>query len=149
MKIEKRPLYMKNLISFTKEIHPSDWEKGLTTLEVLELEDGLYQTGPLFFSIKDVPDNEEKAFTFYMPINWTTEFPPELTTVAFIDELSIDEAVLLRQADNEDNFLSARKLIDKYAEEEQLILDEETFVVCIEAYGEYILDIYVPIKDVI
>ncbi|WP_086314730.1 hypothetical protein A5821_002343 [Enterococcus sp. 7F3_DIV0205] len=148
MKIEQRPLYMKNLINFSREILPKEWETGLNTLQVLELNEGLYQSGPLFFSIKDIQDHEEKSFTFYMPINWATEIPPELDSLTFTEELSIRNAVMLRQADNEDNFLAAREKIEQYAKENQITLEDTSYVICTDVFGEYVLDIYIPIKDV-
>lgn len=88
MKIEQRPLYMKHLITLSKDATSKEWEKWLNTLQILELYEGLYPSDQLFLSMKDIQDSNEISFKLYMPINWSTDIPPELSSSTFTKEVS-------------------------------------------------------------
>ena len=54
---------------------------------------------------------------------------------------------MLRQADQETDINEAEKKLRQYALKQNIVLDDTVFCVLLDVYGEYIIDLYIPIKE--
>ena len=51
------------------------------------------------------------------------------------------------QADQETDINEAEKKLRQYALKQNIVLDDTVFCVLLDVYGEYIIDLYIPIKE--
>ncbi|MBP2099085.1 hypothetical protein [Enterococcus rivorum] len=74
MKFERLPFIMKNLIRYQATMKENDWNKGFDLLRSIEFQEGVYKTGPMFFSMEPA-ENEPRYrnFEFFMPVNFQVE----------------------------------------------------------------------------
>lgn len=147
MKFEIRSLKFNKLLVYETKQLRTDWQEGIFLMEDFTLTADIYKNGPVFFSVQS-EENEDKFghFTYYLPINETVSLDDE-THFRFIEDLCIDEALVLRQADQEVDFYSAYRKVKEYAIDNRIELEDKFYCVLIEVYGDIIIDIYVPIKD--
>lgn len=146
MNFEIRDLYFDHIITYCDNLSRKDWLTGILLLENMSLVKDIYQNGPIIFSLdsKD-KDNETVEFTYYMPINEAVVFDDE-SYYAYLPKLHIQNALTLRQDYREANFQKAYKRLTNYAKHQEISLGEKLYCVLLESYGEYIIDLYVPIK---
>lgn len=145
MNIQTKALKLNNLIIYQTRQLRTDWFEGIFIMEDFLLTEGIYKNGPILFSVE--PEyNEEKFgnFTYYLPINEAVKLK-ETIEFSFIDELYVEEALLLRQAEEEVDFQSAFQKMKDYAVEYEIPIDDTFYCVLLEVYGEYMIDLYVPL----
>ena len=106
----------------------------------------IYQNGPIFFSVAP-EENEDKFgnFTYYLPINERVKLEED-PNFSFLDKLYIEEALVLRQADQEVDFHAAYRKVKDHAHHHNISLENTFYCVLLEVYDEYIIDLYVPVK---
>ncbi len=147
MKFEIRSLNFDKLLVYETKQLRTGWQEGIFLMEDFTLTTDIYKNGPVFFSVQS-EENEDKFghFTYYLPINETVSLD-DVTHFRFIENLCIDEALVLRQADQEANFHAAYQKVKDYGKEKGMELEDKFYCVLIEVYGDIIIDIYVPIED--
>ncbi|WP_066074067.1 DUF5085 family protein [Neobacillus soli] len=147
MGIEVRSLYFSNVLVYETSQLKEEWQEPYFMMEDLALEKDFYKSGPVFFSVAPI-QNEAKfgQFTYYLPINEPIPLEEE-GDFRFLEKFSIEEALVLRQADQELDFYAAYQKIKDYASDQKIDLVDTYYVVLIEAYGDLIIDLYVPIKE--
>ncbi len=146
MKIERCPLIMRNLVCFKAVLKEEEWEKGFELLRNLEFLEGMYQNGPLFFSMEQcVNEPKYKNFEFFMPVNVSIEGLNN-DRVDFVEELTVPDAIMMRQADNEDNFSVVQTKLAHEAIKFGFEVENKAYCVCTEIYKEMIIDVYLPLK---
>nr|WP_146139667.1 hypothetical protein [Lysinibacillus timonensis] len=64
-----------------------------------------------------------------------------------MDTFRLERSILLRQAQEEADFSAAYKKIKDYAKAQNLLTEDSFVCVLLEVYGEYMIDLYVPLKD--
>ena len=69
MQIKRKRIEFHNVISIKSILEDEDWFFLAEDLRKYIVEGGLYQTGPIFYQIKDVEDGSKKEYTIFMPIN--------------------------------------------------------------------------------
>ncbi|WP_314067552.1 hypothetical protein [uncultured Vagococcus sp.] len=145
MKINRQPFVMENLLSIKAVAKEETWFNGIIELKSYMLDEGLYQTGPVFFSVEEVEGEPTlKSFEYYLPISW--EIGLEEAEISFVSSLELKDALVLRQADSAGEFTEAIEKIKKYAELEKIELEKKAYCVCTEVYEEFIIDIFMEIK---
>ena len=145
MKINRQPFHMEHLVTYTDTCKIDDWDEGILNLESIVLDEGLYQTAPIFFTISDqVGEPEYKTFEYFMPISWRAEFQSDL--VNYVEVFELPDTLVLRQADQMDSLDDALKQLESYAKNNNLILGKNKVCLCTELYGEYIIDLFVEIE---
>ncbi|MEI3613010.1 DUF5085 family protein [Pseudogracilibacillus sp. SO30301A] len=146
MKFEIRSLSFDNLLIYETRQLREDWQEGILLMEDFTLIKDIYQNGPIFFSVTP-EENEDKfgRFTYYLPINEKVKVEED-PNFSFLDKLFIEEALGLRQADQEVDFHAAYKKIKDYAHHHNISLENTFYCVLLEIYGEYIIDLFVPVK---
>lgn len=63
-----------------------------------------------------------------------------------MDKLYIEEALVLRQVDQEVDFHVAYRKVKDHAHHHNISLENTFYCVLLEVYDEYIIDLYVPVK---
>lgn len=146
MKIVEETFIMNNLVIYQAEYELENFDEGFQKLASLELNDGLYQNGPLFFSTDhELKEQGKMPFTYYMPICW--EIDTSNNSIDFEEILLLPRTLMVRQADQEEGLELVIEAIKNYAEENQLTLSDKVFCVITPIYGEQIMDVYIEIID--
>lgn len=146
MNFEIRSLIFDNLLLYETRQLRAEWQEGIFRMEDFTLTKDIYQNGPILFSV--APEKNEKKFgnfTYYLPINEEVELE-EHPNFRFLNQLKIDKAIVLRQADQQIDFHAAYKKVQEYAKKKKITITDTFYCVLLEVYGEYIIDLYVPIE---
>ena|SRR5690625_1328083 len=148
MHFEMRPLSFDNLLLYETRQLREDWQEGILLMEDITLVKNIYQNGPIFFSV--APEKHEDKFghfIYYLPINEEVKLADDDEYFTFLNHLHIEKALVLRQADQEVDFHAAYKKLQEHARSQDIVLEDTFYCVLLEVYGEYIIDLYVPMKD--
>lgn len=144
--MEIRNLHFDHLITYRISDKKANWLEGVKVLEDFPLNHEVYKNGPVFFSFEQ--ENEDEGFfTYYMPINVEVEFEEGITDFSYLNQFKVEKALLLRQAQKVADFSTAYQKMKDYAEAEKLTVEDSYICVLLEVYGEYIIDLYVPLKE--
>lgn len=147
MIIKTEPFVMKKLLCYSAIYKLENWEDGFDTLLKIGMKEGLYRNGPLFFSMKEVSGEPEyREFSFYMPVNLEVEFEKN-TGIVFVKEIVEEMCLSTRLVDDELQFSDVFKYMFEIAIESEYKLKEYSYCICHELYGEYVLDVFVPICE--
>ena len=147
MNYEIRSLVFDHVLTYQIRQLRTDWQEGILLTEDFTLIKDIYQNGPVFFSVEPEMDEKEFSnFTYYLPINEIVmvEDDPHFD---YLPQLHLEEALVLRQADHTINFRNAYEKVKQHAKDNGIELEEAFYCVLLEVYGEYIIDLYVPIKN--
>lgn len=145
--MEIRSLQFDHLITFQMRDVKENWLEGVKVIEDFPLNHEIYKNGPVFFSFEADSTGNEGLFTYYLPINEAVEFDEDVTDFAYLNQFRLDRALLLRQAQEEVDFSAAYEKIQDYAKGQNLPTEDSFICVLLEVYGEYMIDLYVPLKD--
>ena len=100
-----------------------------------------------FFSVAPEERGEEHGhFTYYLPINEAVRLSDE-TDFRYLDRFQIERALVLRQANEEIDFSAAHQKLKRYATENNIEIEDTYYCVLLEVYDEYMVDLYVPLKE--
>ncbi|ENH96043.1 hypothetical protein J416_12989, partial [Gracilibacillus halophilus YIM-C55.5] len=64
----------------------------------------------------------------------------------FERDFYVEEALVMRQADQALDFYEARDQLKMYAEEQNMPLEDTFYCVLLEVYGDIIIDLYIPLQ---
>jgi hypothetical protein len=146
MAIEIHSLIFDNLITYEIEEKKENWQEAIFMLEDFALNKDVYKNGPILFSFEQSLDDVDSGhFTYFMPISGPVGLQ-EGIGYSFRDQLFIPNALELRQAEQELDFYAAYEKVKSYAVEHTIELDDTYYCVLLEVYGDYMIDLYVPIK---
>lgn len=139
MRIEKTKLMINNALSIQMNLSEIDVYKGFAELEAITYQENIYKVGPVIYSMSET-DNNNKELTFYTSVS----SKPENQHYKFNEMLTIENTLLMRQADQEDNLTKVRKKLLKIAKDEfDKTLADTTYCVCWDIYGEMMIDVYI------
>lgn len=139
-------LVFDNVLTYEVEQKKEDWQNGIYEIEEFVLNKDVYKNGPVLFSFEQNRTDEKFGrFTYYLPISSPVVLSDE-TDFKFQESFVLDRAFLLRQADQEIDFYAAYEKVKSYARANQIEVEDTYYCVLLEVYGEYIIDLYVPIK---
>ncbi|MFG6495750.1 DUF5085 family protein [Fictibacillus sp. UD] len=145
--MEVSSLQFDSVLVYRKHDLKENWQEGLHDLEEIELNQEVYKNGPVFFSCTDdAYDRDKGAFTYYLPINQPVGVRED-AEIQYLEQVQIDKALTLRQADQETNFSAAYEKVKKYAERENIALSDTYYCVMLDVYGEIMIDLYVPLAE--
>ncbi len=144
LQFETRSLIFDNLLIYETRQLRKNWQQGFFIMEDFILAEGIYQNGPIFFSVSP-EKNEDKfgKFTYYLPISEPVKLSDE-TDFHFQEKLYIKDALVLRQADQATDFHAAYQRIQEYAHLHDVPIDATFYCVLLEVYDDFIIDLYVP-----
>lgn len=144
--MEIRGLHFDHLITFRVRDQKENWLEGIKVMEDFPLNHEVYKNGPVFFSFEE-EEAGEGLFTYYMPINTEIEFEEGTTDFAYLNQYQLKQSLLLRQAQEESDFSTAYEKVKAYAAAGNLSVEDSYICVLLNIYGEYIIDLYVPLKE--
>lgn len=144
--MEIRGLHFDHLITFRVRDQKENWLEGIKVMEDFPLNHEVYKNGPVFFSFEE-EEAGEGLFTYYMPINTEIEFEEGITDFAYLNQYQLKQSLLLRHAQEEFDFRTAYEKVKAYAAAENLSVEDSYICVLLNVYGEYIIDLYVPLKE--
>ncbi|WP_416151671.1 hypothetical protein ACM26V_12140 [Salipaludibacillus sp. HK11] len=147
MKMETRGIQFDHLLVYKTTQLRENWQDGVFLIEDLILAEGIYQNGPVFFSV--VPSKGEEKygdFTYYLPINGAVRLEDE-PDFHFERNFYVEEALVMRQADQALDFYAAIDQLKDYANEQNITIDDIFYCVLLEVYGDIIIDLYIPIRN--
>jgi len=144
MPIEKRSIQFDNLLVYETTQLRTDWQQGIFLMEDLILAEGIYQNGPIFFSVSPLRGEDKFGhFTYYLPINHPVRLENE-PDFRYEENFYVEEALTLRQADQELDFYAAYDKVKDYAAEQGIFLEETFYCVLLKVFDDIIVDLYVP-----
>ncbi|SEO94651.1 hypothetical protein SAMN04488134_12012 [Amphibacillus marinus] len=147
MKIERRGMQFDHLLSYQTVLTRDKWQEGIFIMEELAVGEGIYQNGPFFFSVKNNEDESNNGtFTYFMPINGPVAIE-ENSDFCFRERFALEDALVMRQADQLLDFYEAETKLRTYAAEQNISLEATTYVVLLEVYNEIMIDLYIPIQN--
>ncbi len=147
MGIEVRSLVFDNVLIYQTTQQKDDWQEALFMMESFTLNEEIYKNGPVFFSVTADQDNDKIGhFTYYLPISGTVRLVEE-SDFHFFESFRLEKALVLRQADKEMNFTTAYQKLKDYATMNKIELESTYYCILLEVYGDYIVDLYVPMKE--
>ncbi|MGF2614301.1 hypothetical protein FZC84_19350 [Rossellomorea vietnamensis] len=144
MEIRRASLYFDHLMTYSMEGKKEDWQEGFAVLEELELEQRVYKNGPVFFTFKSHDTGDTGEFTYYLPINEEVEMAGD-SDIQYQEKVDVPDALLLRQADQYQDFNQAYASIKNYSSENGVDVEDTFYCVLLEVYDDIILDLYVPV----
>ena len=69
MKIKRKSLVFHNVVFISGAATKNQWYDIAVKMRTFVINNDLYPTGPIFYTVQDQENKEEKIFTVYMPIN--------------------------------------------------------------------------------
>ncbi|MEK4523007.1 DUF5085 family protein [Psychrobacillus sp. FSL W7-1493] len=147
MGIELCALMFENLLVYKTEGKKESWQEGIYYLDDIALSKDVYRNGPLFFSYKgNDTDQTLGEFTYYLPISSPVEVTED-SDFTFQKDFKLDRALLLRQADEKLDINIAFAEVQAFSNENNLEIEDYFYCILLNVYGEYIVDLYAPLKS--
>jgi hypothetical protein len=148
MKIFQGPLILLNVISPKTISTKENIDIALEFSKHFNYQDDFYQIGPDVLSI--TPQDGEQNYVeyeFFLSLNLPPEVPEGIENLKTYDKFIIENALITRIADNEENYFDYDKQLRTYSSEHfNLDLSSKTYFVITDNLGEKVIDIYIPIK---
>ncbi len=145
MKIKRGPLVFHNVISAQITCGVKEWMQHAQEFRNAILTNGLYGTGPVFYQVSPIEGNEREAqFSFYLPVNQKVEMEVN-DTFSFIEEWRMDDGLMLRHADLDEDLDDTYTILHTCAHNYELQLEEPFYHIYLDVYGEGIVDVFAPI----
>lgn len=139
-------LVLDNVLKYEVEQKKEEWQNGVYEMENFTLNKDVYKNGPVVFSCKQSTTAKNAGrFTYYLPISSSVVLSDE-SVIKFQETFVLEKALLLRQADQELDFYAAYEKVISYANSNQIEIEDTYYCVLLEVYGEYMIDLYVPLK---
>lgn len=141
MRIEKTELVINNVLSIQMNLSADDVYKGFAELEIITYQENIYKVGSVIYSMSEADkNNNNRELTFYTSVN----SKPENLHYKFNEMMTIENTLLMRQADQEDNLTDVRTKLSKIAKDEfGKTLADKTYCVCWDIYGDMMIDVYI------
>lgn len=144
MKIIEKSFGFKHLLCYEKLAERENWAEPFKNLEKIVIFNGVYRTGPMFFSVDPVKgESKYGKFTYYVPVNTSIKLKEEGNGFEVKNNFEVRNALCVRFSDS--NFGESYKRLREYAEEKELKLSDRFYCMCLEVYGELLIDVYAPI----
>jgi Domain of unknown function (DUF5085) len=149
MQIYENSFAFTNVLTLERTSLKGEWMSPFYDLERIVIGNGIYQDGPIFFSIEPV-ENEEKFghFKYYVPLNTPIDLKQDGSEFSFEEEVIVENALFVRHINQEEDLDTVYQRMKRYAEENNIKIATRFYCVCLELYGDYVCDIFVPRIDV-
>ncbi|RJX39129.1 DUF5085 family protein [Paenibacillus pinisoli] len=145
MKIKRCPIVLNNVISANLTTELDQWHEGIRGMRNAVIRNGLYGTGPVMYQVREVDtENGTAEFTFHIPVDRPVEMK-EGSEYSFEETWVVQDALLLRHADLDDDISESYALLRACAEANQLKLEEPFYNIYLDVFGGGIIDICAPI----
>jgi effector-binding domain-containing protein len=144
MKIKRCPIVFNNIISTKVKCKSIEWHITAIELRNTVIRNGLFATGPVIYQMSKENAEEEREYTFYLPINAPIRMADN-DKYSFYETWKFEDGLVLRHADLSEDIEESYAILRAYAEVANLDLNEPFYNIFLDVYGESIIDIYAPI----
>ena len=145
MKIKRCPVMFNNVISAKMTAESNQWYEGAQGLRNAIIRNGLYGTGPVIFQTEDeASGSDKKMFTFSIPVNEPVTME-ENERYHFEETLLIEDALVLRHADLDEDINESYAILLACAEANDITLQEPFYHIYLDVFGGGLIDICAPI----
>lgn len=146
MNIKKKSLVMNNVITVKKAVmSEKDFDEAALALRSAVIEKGLYPTGPIVYQ-KELLADGMCEYTLYVSVNQAVEIQ-EKGMVSFIPKLEVKQGLCIRHVSEGDVMESEYILLEECARRNQINLQKPYYHVCMNVYGETIVDVFAAMKE--
>jgi len=148
MRIKRQPVVFHNVLSMTDRCGPGEWGTMELLLRSIAAQNGLYPTAPTFYRYAGGgAEGGLPEFTVHLPLGGPVQVG-EGVPAEFLPEVAIGDALVYRVADAEDDgaVREAEELLGLCAAQEGLELERPFYYVCLDVYGEAMVDVVAPVK---
>lgn len=144
MRLEKTNLLMPNVVHYTMDLAKENFDDGFEKMRSIEFQEEVYSQSALAFMLSESDkDQKTRKVEFYMFLSDIPDNFPYKTTKL----LELKNAIVLRQADLEDNLEEARKKIEAFALDRYgKGVSDEMYCLNYDIYNELLVDVYIPMK---
>lgn len=111
------------------------------------VENELYATGPTLFTAVETTEKDVFDYNVYLPLN-TVVTLPENSVFSFMETFHIMDGLMMRHCDVEDPLEPSNYLLKACADQNHLQLDEPFINIFLDVYGDGVIEIFAPIKQV-
>ena len=145
MMIKKKMLVMNNVISVQKVVMNSqEIDKVAFDLRRAVISKGLYPTGPIVYQQRQL-EGGTYEYTLYVSVNQPIEIKEE-GNIKFIPRLEITQGLCMRHMSMDDDVTREYLLLEECAKRNHMELEKPYYQICMNVYGETIIDVFVPIS---
>ncbi|EFR98508.1 Uncharacterised protein [Listeria ivanovii subsp. londoniensis] len=146
VKVEQSGFQFDHCLTYTRTDKIENWFLPFEDLEKIALMNDIYQTGPIFFSMKEVEgERNYREFKYYLPINEKIEIETEQDLFGY-ESVKVDHALKVRDIDNT-NLQEMQESITNYAKEQNFEMEQELYCIFLDVYNDVIFDFYAPLRN--
>jgi len=145
MKIRRCPIVLHNVVSAKSNMRLDEWHDGIIGIRNAVIRNELYGVGPVMYQVDQVNLEEETAeFTYYIPVNQQVVLN-ETNEYGFDESWQVEDALVFRHADLDDDISESYALLRACAEANELTLQEPFYNIYLDVFGGGVIDICAPI----
>ncbi|EAG9475561.1 hypothetical protein DYX98_14585 [Listeria monocytogenes] len=146
MKVEQGGFQFDYCLTYKRTEKIDNWFLPFEDLEKIAIINDIYQTGPIFFSIKEVAGEKQyREFKYYLPINEQVEVETEQDLFG-CESVKVEYALKTRDIGNV-NLQDMQEEMLNYANENQLETESELYCVFLDVYNDIVFDFYAPLRN--
>lgn len=148
MKVTQGPLILLNVVRPKTIAKKEEITTALEFSEFFDYQEEFYQNGPDVLSITPQQNEPDYViFEFFLTLNLPIEIATGGNNLKTYDKYIVENALITRVADNEEDYFRYDKELRTYADEQlDLNLSEKTYFVITDNLGEKVVDIFIPIE---
>jgi len=145
MKIKRCPILLNNVISAQVTAKPEDWWVSAQGLRNAIIRNDLYGTGPVMYTVGPIdPETNQVDYHFYIPVSQPVSME-ENKQYEFEETWLLQDALVLRHADMDEDLEESYVLLRQCAEANELTLQEPFYNIYLDVFGGGVIDICAPI----
>lgn len=145
MGIKRGPLEFHNVIGMKVTGTFEEMQQKTMTLRNEVVRCGAYGIGPVLYQMTEQQE-ETAEYTIYMPLNVPVD-SVEKAGYLYWDELRIEDGIKYREPDPDDASDDPDEVLMMAAEANGLLLQKPFYYICLNVFGESLIDIYAPIIE--
>lgn len=145
MIVKKKTLVMNNVICTKSTMKQEDIGKAALVMRAVIIEKGLYPTGPIVYQ-KELLENGQYEYKLYVSVNHSVEIREE-RGISFIPKFEVPEGLCIRHLSEDDDVEKEYLILEECARKNHMELEKPFFHICMNIYGETVIDIFAPICE--
>ncbi|WP_075721936.1 DUF5085 family protein [Roseburia sp. 499] len=145
MIVKKKTLAMNNVICAKSTMKQENMGTAALAMRAAIIEKGLYPTGPIVYQ-KTALENGEHEYKLYVSVNHPVDIKEE-RGISFIPKLEVQEGLCMRHLSEDDDVEKEYLVLEECARKNHMELEKPFFHICMNVYGETVVDIFAPICE--
>lgn len=145
MIVKKKTLAMNNVICARSILKQEEIGKAALVMRATIIEKGLYPTGPIIYQ-KTPLESGEQEYKLYVSVNHPVDIKEE-GDISFLPKLEVPEGLCIRHLSEDDEVEKEYLILEECAKNNHMELKKPFFHICMNVYGETVIDIFAPICE--